>query len=94
MTALELLDAIRDLREQSSAQEAARAPAIAALPIAWRRSAANLAHYRALRSTGHIALQGELVRNGLSSLARREAHVMPTLDAVERALSAIGLHVS
>jgi pyruvate kinase len=89
MTALELLDAIRDLREQSSAQEAARAPAIAALPIAWRRSAANLAHYLALRSTGHIALQGELVRNGLSSLARREAHVMPTLDAVERALSAI-----
>ena len=89
MTALELLDAIRDLREQSSAQEAARAPAIAALPIAWRRSAANLAHYLALRSTGHIALQGELLRNGLSSLARREAHVMPTLDAVERALSAI-----
>ena len=89
MTALELLDAIRDLREQASAQEAARAPAIAALPIAWRRSAANLAHYLALRSTGHIALQGELVRNGLSSLARREAHVMPTLDAVERALSAI-----
>jgi pyruvate kinase len=89
MTALELLDAIRDLREQASAQEAARAPAVAALPIAWRRSAANLAHYLALRSTGHIALQGELVRNGLSSLARREAHVMPTLDAVERALSAI-----
>ncbi|MCX5652916.1 MAG: pyruvate kinase [Planctomycetota bacterium] len=89
MTPLELLDAIRDLREQASAHEASRAPAIAALPISWRRSAANLAHYLALRSTGHIALQGELVRNGLSSLARREAHVMPTLDAVERALSAI-----
>ena len=89
MTPLELLDAIRDLREQASAHEASRAPAIGALPISWRRSAANLAHYLALRSTGHIALQGELVRNGLSSLARREAHVMPTLDAVERALSAI-----
>ncbi|MEY3142814.1 MAG: hypothetical protein RLY21_1307 [Planctomycetota bacterium] len=89
MTPLELLDAIRDLREQASAQESARADAIDALPIAWRRSAANLAHYLALRSTGHVALQGELVRNGLSSLARREAHVMPTLDAVERALSAI-----
>ncbi len=69
MTPLELLDAIRDLREQASAQEAARAPAIDALPISWRRSAANLAHYLALRSTGHVALQGELVRNGLSSLA-------------------------
>ena len=89
MTPLELLDAIRDLREQASAHEASRAPAIGALPISWRRSAANLAHYLALRSTGHIALQGELVRNGLSSLARREAQVMPTLDAVERALSAI-----
>jgi pyruvate kinase len=89
MTPLELLDAIRDLREQASAQEAARAPSIDALPIAWRRSAANLAHYLALRSTGHVALQGELVRHGLSSLARREAHVMPTLDAVERALAAI-----
>jgi pyruvate kinase len=89
MTPLELLDAIRDLREQASAQEAARTPAIDALPIAWRRSAANLAHYLALRSTGHVALQGELVRNGLSSLARREAHVMPTLDAVERALASI-----
>lgn len=89
MTPLELLDAIRNLREQASAQAAARAQSIDALPIAWRRSAANLAHYLALRSTGHVALQGELVRNGLSSLARREAHVMPTLDAVERALSAI-----
>jgi pyruvate kinase len=89
MTSSELLDAIRDLREQASLEEAARARAIDALPIAQRRSAANLAHYLALRATGHVALQGELVRNGLSSLARREAHVMATLDAVERALAAI-----
>jgi pyruvate kinase len=89
MTPRELLEAIRTLREQASASEAARAASIDALPVAWRRSAANLAHYLALRSTGHLALQGELVRNGLSSLARREAHVMPTLDAVERALTAI-----
>jgi len=39
----------------------------------WRASAANLAHYVALRSTGHVALQADLVRHGLSSLPRREA---------------------
>ncbi len=89
MNPTELLDAVRGLREQASAQEAARAAAISSVPVAQRRSAANLAHYLALRATGHVALQGELVRHGLSSLARREAHVMATLDAVERALSAI-----
>jgi len=89
LTPTALLEQIRLLRDQASERERTLDAAIAALPIAWRRSGANLAHYLALRSTGHVALQGELVRNGLSSLARREAHVMPTLDAVERALAAI-----
>jgi pyruvate kinase len=89
LTPTALLDEIRLLRDQAAERERSLGPAIAALPVAQRRSAANLAHYLALRSTGHVALQGELVRNGLSSLARREAHVMATLDAVERALSSI-----
>jgi pyruvate kinase len=85
----DLLRDIRALREQCSAEEARRQPAVDALPVAWRRSAANLAHYLALRSANHVPLQADLVRHGLSSLSRREAHVMPTLDAVDRALSAM-----
>jgi len=85
----ELLADIRALLDQCSEREALIAPAADALPVAWRRSAANLAHYLALRASDHSRLQAELVRNGLSSLSRREAHVMPTLDAVERALAAI-----
>ena len=92
-TTRELLDEVRNevrsLRAQATAREDALAHAIDALPVAWRRSAANLAHYLALRASDHSRLQGELVRNGLSSLSRREAHVMPTLDAVDRALSAM-----
>lgn len=88
-TPRELLDEVRSLRAQATAREESIALAADALPVAWRRSAANLAHYLALRATDHSRLQAELVRNGLSSLSRREAHVMPTLDAVERALSAI-----
>ena len=85
----DLLAAIRALRDEASASERALAPRTDALPIAQRRSAANLAHYLALRATGHVDLQADLVRAGLSSLSRREAHVMPTLDAVERTLSAL-----
>jgi pyruvate kinase len=85
----EILASVRALRGEAVARERAFSQAIDALPVAWRRSAANLAHYLALRATDHSKLQGELVRNGLSSLSRREAHVMPTLDAVERALAAM-----
>jgi pyruvate kinase len=88
-TPRELLDEVRSLRAQATARQESIAPAVDALPVAWRRSAANLAHYLALRAKDHSRLQAELVRNGLSSLSRREAHVMPTLDAVERALAAI-----
>ncbi|MFM7134526.1 MAG: hypothetical protein ACKO0W_09445, partial [Planctomycetota bacterium] len=84
-----LLATVRALRADAIAREASMREAIAAAPIAWRRSAANLAHYLALRASDHVPLQAALVRNGLSSLSRREAHVMPTLDAVERALAAL-----
>jgi pyruvate kinase len=88
-TPRELLDEVRGLRAQATAREESIASVADALPVAWRRSAANLAHYLALRAKDHSRLQAELVRNGLSSLSRREAHVMPTLDAVERAISAV-----
>ncbi|MFM7050978.1 MAG: pyruvate kinase [Planctomycetota bacterium] len=84
-----LLADLRALRESASAREQSLHGAIEAVPVAWRRSAANLAHYLALRADDHTALQADLVRQGLSSLSRREAHVMPTLDAVERALAAM-----
>ena len=70
-----LLDDVRDIRMQALARERAMGETIDALSPAWKRSAANLEHYRALRATDHVALQGNLVRNGLSSLSRREAHV-------------------
>jgi pyruvate kinase len=84
-----LLDAIHSLRDEATASEQRFAAHIGALPIARRRSAANLAHYLALRATAHLDLQADLVRAGLSSLARREAHVMPTLDALERTLATL-----
>lgn len=87
---LEVLhDDIRALRDEATSTAFAMRDAIAGVPQSMRRSAENLAHYLALRASDHVPLQAELIRTGLSSLARREAHVMPTLDAVERALAAM-----
>ena len=61
-----LLDAIRTLRQLALAREDAARAAIDAADGDWRASAANLAHYVALRSTGHVALQADLVSHGLS----------------------------
>jgi pyruvate kinase len=47
-----------------------------------RESAENLLHYLALRSRDLRVLQEQLVRLGLSSLGRAEAHVLVTVDAV------------
>lgn len=55
----------------------------------WRRSATNLIQYTAMRSALPDGLQADLVRLGLSSLSRREAHVEPTLRAVRAALAAM-----
>ncbi|EAV45971.1 pyruvate kinase [Stappia aggregata IAM 12614] len=49
----------------------------------------NLAHYVALRHHDIRFLQRRLMRHGLSSLGRLESRVMPTLDAVLAALSAM-----
>lgn len=50
---------------------------------------ANLAHYLALRHHDLRPLQRRLMWHGLSSLGRLESRVMPTLDAVLSALSAM-----
>jgi pyruvate kinase len=49
----------------------------------------NLAHYMAVRTIDLRPLQRELMALGLSSLGRLESRVLPTLDAVINALSAI-----
>lgn len=49
----------------------------------------NLAHYLAIRSVDLRILQRKLMVYGLSSLGRLEGRVMPTLDAVILALSAM-----
>src|ERR1700683_836259 len=53
---------------------------------AYRRSAANLLHYLALRRHDVRELQEELASLGLSSLGRTEAHVMATVNAVLKIL--------
>jgi pyruvate kinase len=53
-------------------------------------SARNLAQYLALRRHDLRRLQLELMPWGLSSLGRCEARVLPTLNAVAAALSALG----
>ena len=52
-------------------------------------SAANLAHYLALRHRDLRALQRRLIPVGLSSLGRLESRVIATLDAVESTLAAL-----
>jgi pyruvate kinase len=53
---------------------------------AFRKSAANLLHYLALRRHDVRELQEELASLGLSSLGRTEAHVMATVNAVLKIL--------
>ena len=57
------------------------------LPPDQRASGLNLLHYLALRKRDLRSLQDGLVRFGLSSLGRSEAHVLPTLEAVRRNLA-------
>ena len=58
-------------------------------PAARSPGVANLAHYLALRRHDPRNLQRKLMRLGLSSLGRLEGRVLPTLDAVIFALSAM-----
>lgn len=90
--AAELLEAMQDLKStvvQEAEPEIARfgAQAVAADP-----ALANLAYYIALRRHDLRPLQRRLMPLGLSSLGRLESRVMPTLDAVISALSALSGH--
>ncbi len=55
---------------------------LAGLPDDAQQSAINMLHYLVLRSRDLRTQQEQLVRLGLSSLGRLEAHVLPTIEAV------------
>jgi pyruvate kinase len=91
-------DTPAEIRAELAAIRAAVATEGAARFARWRpeienrsfaASAANLAHYVALRGRDLRALQEALVPLGLSSLGRLEGRVLANLDAVLAALSSI-----
>jgi pyruvate kinase len=87
---IELLTALRDLRQSiatEAAQRIGRWQADIELP-SFAASASNLAHYLALRHHDLRDLQRNLMRHGLSSLGRLESRVLLTLNIVEAALEA------
>jgi pyruvate kinase len=88
---VELLAALRDVRQSMAAEAAARIegwePDIEQASFA--ASASNLAHYLALRHHDLRGLQRELMRHGLSSLGRLESRALLTLETVETALEAL-----
>jgi pyruvate kinase len=75
--------------ERELIESAGSSPALAEVHPAQKDSAENLLHYLTLRLRDLRPLQAELSRNGLSSLGRAEPHVLPTLQAVRRALTAL-----
>lgn len=79
---LDLLNRMESLRADMLARVEFNAALLEQLPKPRRESATNLLHYLALRSFDLRSLQVQLVRLGLSSLGRSEAHVLPTMDAV------------
>ncbi len=81
-----LRGALARLAEEARKSEARFAAEIEAVPAEDRPSARNLVHYVGLRDHDLRELQDELARLGLSSLGRCEAHVLPTLEVVQRAL--------
>lgn len=81
---------LASVREDGRALVRARMEAVFAVHASHRRSAENLLHYVALRRRDVRTLQAALAELGLSSLGRCESHVAATLDAVGRALAALG----
>lgn len=78
---------ITAVRREGDPQAAAWAEHITRASFA--ESAANLAHYVALRHRDLRSLQRPLMVLGLSSLGRLESRVLPTLAAVKAALAAL-----
>lgn len=73
---------VTQLRQSALALEEELASLLQKTSPTCRESAYNLVHYLALRRHDLRELQRELIRLGLSSLGRMEAHVMASLDAV------------
>lgn len=73
---------VEQLRKDALAIEDELAYLLQQAAPALRPSARNLAHYLALRRHDIRDLQRDLLRLGLSSLGRMEAHVLDSLDAV------------
>eukprot|EP01037_Dinobryon_pediforme_P017625 gene17625-17828_t len=83
---------LRELTELRSSIVQAAGPLITHLCAnseSQNESLVNLAHYLVLRHHDLRLLQRKLMSHGLSSLGRLESRVLPTLDAVITALSAI-----
>ena len=78
----DLIRQVESLRRSIKQQAEVGKTALLKLPPERRRSAENLLHYLALRSRDLRPLQDRLVRLGLSSLGRAEAHVLASIDAV------------
>jgi pyruvate kinase len=91
MASPHLLAALRDLHQSVTAEAARRIerwqPCIE--QPAFSASAANLAHYLAVRHHDLRGLQHELMRHGLSSLGRLESRVMVSLETVTAALESL-----
>ncbi len=77
-----LIDELRALRTSMLEHAARLAPWIRGADPAHAASAANLAHYLAMRRYDMRRLQERLSRIGLSSLGRAETHVLANLDKV------------
>ncbi len=83
------LRGVEELRRAALAAEQEFGPDLEAVAPSLRESAYNLVHYLAVRRHDVRQLQDDLMRLGLSSLGRMEAHVMASLQAVFEALSAL-----
>jgi pyruvate kinase len=84
-----ILASVEALLASNTAAVAGERSSITRAGADWTMSATNLVQYADLRRALPAGLQGDLVRLGLSSLSRREAHVEPTLRAVRAALVAM-----
>ena len=84
-----LIDDLESLRKAMLEREAGLAPWVDAVAPARRASAANLAHYLALRQIDLRPIQDRLAGAGLSSLGRSETHVLANVDKVLGALHRI-----
>lgn len=73
---------LHDLRDSMETMQRLRGDVLQAVHPENVSSAVNMLHYLALRQQDIRGLQTQLVRLGLSSLGRAEAHVAATIDAV------------